>query len=382
MSYYGKDGGKYDSVYDVNAANRRYEQNEARNKLLKEQNELMKRNAIIEADLQKAKLQHEQEMKKMEVESQKELLLLQMEHEKEMRILALFDEAGLSKDSYDQFMNILFLLAPQKNENEQFNELCKDYKKQLKDIDKYYEDPENNFKYVENILIDCQNKKLEYYDMKTELVAYLKGERKNNTAKLVEYFKENEEYKKNRSSKIKTSIIIFIVSVIIIFAVALLMDPEYAMYMYLISVIVALVYLIKGLTVLPTNEMVEKELESLQDKIDNIDKYHNFDEQIKERKALMEDAISSNETINEMFDKKLKTFESIWNIFVEFREEHYNSKIEKILIETGVKEKVESTGLSYKKINSANKISDGTIEEYEIFFDEAINSTKEGLASK
>ena len=83
-----------------------------------------------------------------------------------------------------------------------------------------------------------------------------------------------------------------------------------------------------------------------------------------------------------MFDKKLKTFESIWNIFVEFREEHYNSKIEKILIETGVKEKVESTGLPYKKINSANKTSDGTIEEYEIFFDEAISSTKEGLASK
>lgn len=377
MSYYGRDGGKYDNIHDVNAANQKFEQNKERNRLLKEQNDLLKMNSIMEANLQKEKFQHEKEMKQMENESQKELMLLQIEHDKEMRILSLFDDAGLSKESYDQFINMLFLLAPQKAENDQLNKFSEDYKKQLKDIDKYYEDPQNNFKYIENILIDCMNKKLEYYDMKNKLQNYLDEEKKNNVAYILKYFKNNKEYKNKRKSKIMLSVGIFVISMILAFLL-----EDYSLPLYLVGTIIAVIYLIRGLAFVPTKEMIEKELELLQDKIDHMDKYHNFDEQIKDRKKTIEDIIINNEINNEIFEKRLKIFEKVWAIFVEFREEHYNNKIEKILIETGVKDKVEETGLSYKKINNSNKIKDGTIEEYEIFFDEAINTTKEELNYK
>lgn len=378
MGFHGKDGGYYDNIHEAVAADRKFEQNEARNKLLKEQNDLIKANAIIEANLQKEKFQHEKEMKEMENASQKELMLLQMEHEKEMRILSLFDDAGLSKDSYDQFINMLFILAPQKDKNEELNKLSEEYKQQLRDIDKYYEDPQNNFKYVEDNLIDCLNKKLEYYNIKKELKAYLNKEHKNTIAELSKYFKNNEEYKIYRKTRIMASIVIYVISAIMTF---LLIDLEYSLLINLVGIIIALIYLIKGLLVLPT-KMVEKELELLQDKIDHMDKYHNFDDQIKDRKEMIENVIATNETSNEMFNKRLKSFETVWKIFVEFREEHYNNKIEKILIETGIKDKVESTGLSYKKINNSNKIKDGTIEEYEIFFDEAINTAKEEFNNK
>lgn len=378
MGFHGKDGGYYDNIHEAVAADRKFEQNEARNKLLKEQNDLIKANAIIEANLQKEKFQHEKEMKEMENASQKELMLLQMEHEKEMRILSLFDDAGLSKDSYDQFINMLFILAPQKDKNEELNKLSEEYKQQLRDIDKYYEDPQNNFKYVEDNLIDCLNKKLEYYNIKKELKAYLNKEHKNTIAELSKYFKNNEEYKIYRKTRIMASIVIYVISAIMTF---LLIDLEYSLLINLVGIIIALICLIKGLLVLPT-KMVEKELELLQDKIDHMDKYHNFDDQIKDRKEMIENVIATNETSNEMFNKRLKSFETVWKIFVEFREEHYNNKIEKILIETGIKDKVESTGLSYKKINNSNKIKDGTIEEYEIFFDEAINTAKEEFNNK
>ena len=64
-------------------------------------------------------------------------------------------------------------------------------------------------------------------------------------------------------------------------------------------------------------------------------------------------------------------------MFCDFRVEHYNSDIEKLLVETGIKDRIGKLGLKYTKINSANKKGEGTIEEYEIFFDSALEEIKE-----
>lgn len=55
--------------------------------------------------------------------------------------------------------------------------------------------------------------------------------------------------------------------------------------------------------------------------------------------------------------------------FIEFRRNHYNSKIEKLLLDVGLKDEVLQFGLDYPKINNSNKISDGTIEDCITYFD-------------
>ena len=77
MGWWGEDGGYYDDIFERDAANTRYRQNQERNKLLKEQNELLSRaeryrqeeefNRRLEEERRERERQYE-EMRPKEVE--------------------------------------------------------------------------------------------------------------------------------------------------------------------------------------------------------------------------------------------------------------------------------------------------------------------------
>ena len=89
--------------------------------------------------------------------------------------------------------------------------------------------------------------------------------------------------------------------------------------------------------------------------------------------------VKENDEYNKSYDKMLNSFKNVWDKFLDFRINHYNPDMEKILIETGVKDRIEGMNLKYTKVNNANKKGDGTIDEYEIFFDSATESVKKNL---
>lgn len=103
--FLGKDGAWYDNYSDWRAADTRYEQQERQNKLIENQNKLIEeQNIRIE---QQNKLNYELEKEK--IQKNYELEINKMQHEEKMRILRLFDDTGISKETYDAYINSNFM---------------------------------------------------------------------------------------------------------------------------------------------------------------------------------------------------------------------------------------------------------------------------------
>ena len=102
----------------------------------------------------------------------------------------------------------------------------------------------------------------------------------------------------------------------------------------------------------------------------NINPEQIIKDKIEEKEVELEEFKNKIQETKKRYQETLtKSILPKWNDFIEFRKNHYNSKIEKLLIDMNLNNDIKKLKLEYPKINNSNKISDGTIEDYITYFD-------------
>lgn len=334
-SYYGKDGKRYDTWGQQHEADARYEQHLEQKKLLEEQNQLLS---------EQIKMNIKMEQEKQLREAQKEKLqLMQMEHEKEMRILKLFDDVGISKNAFDTYLSKSIFTDDYYSSTEKIN-VNIIYLEQLKTLLEAIEDP--------------------FFDM----TKYFKDEKLLDLEKEISadcYAVDEEEQVAKRieieqlKRKKKNAIILPILPTIFFTVISGIMisnDSE-SLFVYfpMLIPIVASVFYVKA-----------------RNKIDEI-KFSLDKPKLDEKKYADKLKKLINDTDKEIQIAKkslISMIEKPINDFNSFRFNHYNSDVEKLLMDIEFNVTILGLGFDYPSINKSNKIKDGTIEDYVTYFND------------
>lgn len=387
--YEGRDGGRYGTLGEVRSADTRYLQQEKQNQLLAEQNKLLaQQNAeTIQLEREKMQIQKQLEEKRIEAERLSHLAqLAQMEHEEEMRILRLCDDVGITKESIDRFEE--YLLTPP--------EELVNIKKEIDDKYGNFEEELTNAKSClseDDILIVSNYFRLfpPIYELKKQLSDEREVEIREQFLDWVynpeEYTKEltkigaydvSINLKKAEKNKM-VNIIVVIVSVIFLVLICSY-NANAKEVSDLVSGLSPILVLVLPLVIIYYfyKMFTDDEIPKLQKKLESISTDMKYVETLKlnkiKPKEVLKNHIEEMEKEINCFSTKEKEFYNDictkWNNFVEFRKKHYNSKVEKLLIDVGIKETVISFGLEYPKINVNNKEKDGSVEDYVAYFDE------------
>lgn len=368
--YIGKDGKMYDTWGQREEADARYEQHREQKKLLEEQNKLLKQQQDETSRLERYKILKQKEMQEQ-----------QMKHEEKMRILKLFDDAGINKDSYYNFIDYLFcdIKDTQLSTFETIKNNRVKIENDVKNIKKYLKNPDDGFKYIEYLF---PNEREKLKERKLMLEKFLNSPSKK-TPEVIKYLEETFPEESNViSKKAKSGFIKFFIIFAIGFTLSfLLLISEISgleilgIIFMIITLVISLYSLFNGIKNSNYNELVEKALAEIELSIKN--PVYNQKDQAKEALQKAEEVLKEHDKTIKDFSSKLENILLRWNDFIEFRKTHYNSKIENILIETGVKERVLKLDFKYPKINNQNKNGDGTIEDYIAYFDNAVDSSSE-----
>lgn len=341
--YIGKDGGWYDNYGEYRAANTKYEQQEKQNTLLEQQNKrIEQQNRLIE---QQNQLNYQLEYEK--IQKNYELEMNKLQHEEKMRILRLFDDIGISKETYDTYINTKFM-------NETTNELLKQKDAHLLMSSKYDFLLHHNEKLAE-LGLDAVMEIKKKYDM-YDIDDRISEECYDKVSKTKQKEKEDLIIKSKRAKKwLVGSFISTPISLALFIAVCEGPEPIVYTMIILMACIVATM-IVTGCI----SSQTEKQIKEIPDKEFNVDKYHNKLNMLIAQE--IENANKLSETIKKDSEKQL-------NALYSFRVNHYNANVEKLLIDVGFKDLVESLGLEYKKVNNSNKKKDGTIEDYIEYFE-------------
>ena len=114
MGWWGDDGGYYDDIFERNAANTRYRQNEERNRLLKQQNELLM-NAELDrsneqlrakqAEIEKALLPKRKELIDMQIQCREEIQDAGLNHNYVRKVYSYYEK---NRESRDEKTDIIY----------------------------------------------------------------------------------------------------------------------------------------------------------------------------------------------------------------------------------------------------------------------------------
>lgn len=352
----GKDGKIYNSLLDKNVADvawdkQRAEQNK-QIELLNKQNDLL----IQNRDAENRRIE---EIRHLEKEK--------MENENEMRLLNLSDKIGISKIYYDSFASYL-----EESFDNAFDENLYDLMDELDNLDEAITEIENGADYTN---IDyCK----EYIEVPKE-----NDKTKNIKAQIEKLKDELSDFKdeNNTQPKARKWKYICIVSGIISFVFLILSfiddntnlyDTDIYFFLVMIGYIVTVFSLFKYSLLNRNNpDSIKKDIETLErslkheedslkkEKVINIDK-------LKEKREKIDDSIVA-------IRKKINARnEKIVEEFINFRKEHYNSDIEKYLLDMGLKELFHEYDIKYTIVNNKNKIKEGTIEDYIDYFSDFV----------
>ncbi len=372
FTYRSKNGKWYDNMVDKMEADRAWDiqraEQEEQNRLLEEQNQLMQKQL-----LEKNKLEREKIESNIKLEKEK------MDHEEKMRILKLLDDIGLNKNVFDEFVNYL----THTNRNNiilLLNEEIKEAENQIYNIDKFFENPEENFDYVEDLVPSSSLDKT--IDIIKNMKKYLKEPKKpENINYIKSYFTSNPNdeyllYETDSKKGIRNFLILFVLAFLSLFISISIVDifnsalPVFiGVFLDFIFIIIAIHYLKKSNNL---SDIVNKVLDELTKEFNN---------EVKNiRKELLETKEDNEKSVKHYKDevKRLSDNTKVsnrWEDFVNFRKKHYNQKIENLLLEVGLKEKIEELGIKYIRINNNNKINDGSIEDYIIYFDKILEES-------
>ena len=330
----GRDGRTYDNLTALNLGDSFARMEEQKAEDIKKQNKLLEQNMKMQQQI--ANQNYELELQKehnKQLEADK-----QREHEKEMRLLKLFDEVGISKKTYDDY-------------------ILKNYtnNKIAESINKHYNSIYNCKTLINNLYDICPN----YEDNKelAKLDEELNNKCKKNYSNKELKAKEEAE-KRNNFYSIALAICIFggIVSLVVA-GLSADSDTDF----YLIPLTLLIVFIVAGIIIFMLYNKIDKSLltTSYNNPID-IDKKETELKKIISReekeieKIKLEFSVSIKPAVDELY---------------KFRKEHFNSKIEKLFSDIELPELIESYGCKYDKVNNTNKKKDGTVEDYIAYFE-------------
>lgn len=386
-----KDGKIYKTGLEAMMADKAWNEKmavqEQQNKLLEEQNRLILQNQIRQNKIQEEQRKNHEE----QIATIKDETIKQKKIAEESRILRLFDDIGLNKRYYDDYVSYLF-----GNYQKQLEDInlsirnCKALSTWLvADID---ENGAHNTTFdFDDCYIKKENKKLKECLKDINLLKELTDNDINGLSSeimSIPYLPNNNLSNKellpslidkyfNTYKKRKISGIITFISIAIIFILMMVDDDKSMDIGFTIFMIVGFpimifysIYLFKNLTSKSNiKDVINYEIKNSR-KLD-----------VKKAKKKLKDANKENDDyLKELQEKEqtlkqemIKTTKLKWDDFVEFRKKHYLYNFEKLLLDMELDKKIKDIGLEYPKINKSNKISDGTIEDYVEYFDSLID---------
>lgn len=386
-----KDGKIYKTGLEAMMADRAWNEKmavqEKQNKLLEEQNRLILQNQISQNKIQEQQRKNHDE----QIATIKNETIKQKKIAEESRILKLFDDIGLNKRYYDDYVSYLF-----GNYQKQLEDInlsirnCKALSTWLvADID---ENGAHNTRFdFDDCYIKKENKKLkeclkdinllkeltdnDINGLSSEIMSipYLPNNNLSNKELLPSLIdKYFNTYKKRKISGIITFILIAIIFILMMIDDDKSMDIGFTIFMIVGFPIMIFysIYLFKNLTSKSNiKDVINYEIKNSR-KLD-----------VKKAKKKLKDANKENDDyLKELQEKEqtlkqemIKTTKLKWDDFVEFRKKHYLYNFEKLLLDMELDKKIKDIGLEYPKINKSNKISDGTIEDYVEYFDSLID---------
>ena len=390
-SWRSKDGQYYNTVWEKTSADIAWDEKMAvqqqQNKLLEEQNRLILQNQISQNKIQEEQRKNHEE----QIATIKDETIKQKKIAEESRILRLFDDIGLNKRYYDDYVSYLF-----GNYQKQLEDInlsirnCKALSTWLvADID---ENGAHNTRFdFDDCYIKKENKKLkeclkdinllkeltdnDINGLSSEIMSipYLPNNNLSNKELLPSLInKYFNTYKKRKISGIITFISIAIIFILMMIDDGKSMDIGFTIFMIVGFPIMIFysIYLFKNLTSKSNiKDVINYEIKNSR-KLD-----------VKKAKKKLKDANKENDDyLKELQEKEqtlkqemIKTTKLKWDDFVEFRKKHYLYNFEKLLLDMELDKKIKDIGLEYPKINKSNKISDGTIEDYVEYFDSLID---------
>ncbi len=386
-----KDGKIYKTGLEAMMADKAWNEKmavqEQQNKLLEEQNRLILQNQISQNKIQEEQRKNHEE----QIATIKDETIKQKKIAEESRILRLFDDIGLNKRYYDDYVSYLF-----GNYQKQLEDInlsirnCKALSTWLvADID---ENGAHNTRFdFDDCYIKKENQKLkeclkdinllkeltdnDINGLSSEIMSipYLPNNNLSNKELLPSLIdKYFNTYKKRKISGIITFISIAIIFILMMIDDGKSMDIGFTIFMIVgfpITIFYS-IYLFKNLTSKSNiKDVINYEIKNSR-KLD-----------VKKAKKKLKDANKENDDyLKELQEKEqtlkqemIKTTKLKWDDFVEFRKKHYLYNFEKLLLDMELDKKIKDIGLEYPKINKSNKISDGTIEDYVEYFDSLID---------
>lgn len=340
MGFYGKDGQIYDTLDKKVGADSRYNQQEKQNQLLEEQNKLL---AQQERERQLNAIREENRAW-LEEQNKKERDRIQREHSEEMRLLSLCDEVGINKSIIDNYINYIF---SEKQVEEKERKLFEENNK----IHKQLENERSTLWNDEEIL------------KKIKIIKKIKNNDLSNSDDLIGYYglKHLVEEYNSTNDKIGNGILGSIVTAILIFLFLGLLVGWWTIWPFIIFSVPIIYYLCLIPSKNTTKIKIEKDCDA---------------ELRKLKKELHNKTLDNKEEINKKIDKSIDDHYNIMkrcvdtklNELNEFRINHYNYKIDKLLLDMGLDKKLKEYKLKYKIISKEEVKATGDVDDYVVFF--------------
>ena len=337
MSYIGRDGQRYETLEQVVLADKKYKMIEEQNQLLEEQKALLEKQNEINAENQRIAL-----LKLQEENNEK---TAQQEHEQNMRLLKLCDDVGINKSIVDNYIDYIFNFG---KIEEKDRKIIEEYTiKKLELIENLFKN--NRFKgniLLVNLLkkiIESQGNIPEHQQLSNE-DSYIK-----NIYNLTAAYNKTKSY-----PVIVNRIFIPLLCYGFILLIASSLDGE----IFLLIIAVLIIY---GFCLLFSFSKRNSAKEKLEDNIDQAVKYY--------KSQIQEDV---EENMNDI-EKKLNNLQTKWlkqkmEALDKFRINHYNEKIDKLLLDFGLDSKLNEYDLKYKIFSKKEIKATGSIEDYVNFF--------------
>ena len=335
----GKDGQWYDTVDQMIAADNRYEQQETQNKLLEEQNKLLQQQALLEQERQARQRELELAQRNKEIKAKQQA--------EEQRLLSLCDAVGINKPIIDNYIKYIF---SDELVNEEDRKKLKKYNQSQEDLQKDRKNLWEDERTLHNLEIIKEIKNNDFSHIDDMELYY-----GSNLKHLV------EEY--DSSSDLIIGGIGTTVVMVIIITVAMGIFLDWWTWGPTILGLIPLFYYIfmmfgQSAKKNEIQKLCDSEIKRLKKSLHN------------KNKTLTEEIIDNK--MDEIYDKHLvimqKNVKNKIEALNEFRLNHYNYKIDKLLLDMGLDNRLKNYKLKYKIISKEEALATGDIDDYVIFF--------------